>query len=69
MNLLKETMSALERSEETTKSISNGADVGYQWLVLIINGRIKDPGVTRLQRLHDYLIPNRRATPDRRQSP
>ena len=39
----------------TAKEIAAGAGVGVKWLEGFVQERTKDPGVTRVQRLHDFL--------------
>lgn len=47
-------------------SIAAGAEVNYVWLCRVLNGDTPDPGVRRVQRLHDYLVslPPPKAWPD-----
>lgn len=45
-----------QRGELTLREIAEGAGVGHEWLrSFLYGGRIKDPGVTRLEKLHNYL--------------
>ena len=53
--LLNETKLLLAKADESRKVIANNSGVGYDWLTKFAQGRIPDPGVTRLQKLHDYL--------------
>ena len=52
----------LERTEELyeTTRLSNAqlcrmADVGERWFYMLLDGKIKDPSIHRIQRLHDSL--------------
>lgn len=45
-----------DRGELSLRQIADGAGVGHEWLRSFAYGdRIKDPGVTRLEKLHNYL--------------
>lgn len=45
-----------QRGELTLREIAEGAGVGHEWLRSFAYGeRIKDPGVTRLEKLHNFL--------------
>ena len=37
------------------RSVAQQSGVGYEWLMKFSAGRIGDPGVVRVQKLHDYL--------------
>lgn len=55
--LLERTLTLYEtRSPRVTNAmICKAIDVPYQWLFLVVNGRTKDPGVNRVERLYNYL--------------
>lgn len=38
------------------RSISEGARLEYAWCYRVLTGDTPDPGIVRLQRLHDYLV-------------
>lgn len=45
-----------QRGELSLREIAEGAGVGHEWLRSLVYGeRIKDPGVTRLEKLHNFL--------------
>ena len=45
-----------DRGELSLREIAEGAGVGHEWLRSFAYGdRIKDPGVTRLEKLHNFL--------------
>lgn len=45
-----------ERGEVSLREVADGAGVGHEWLrSFFYRGRIQDPGVTRLEKLHNYL--------------
>lgn len=45
-----------QRGELTLRQIAEGAGVGHEWLRSFLYGnRIKDPGVSRLEKLHNFL--------------
>lgn len=55
-SLLTRTRSLLEqRGDLTLRQIADGAGVGHQWLRGLVYGAIKDPGISRLEKLHGYL--------------
>jgi hypothetical protein len=43
------------RGDLTLRQIAEGAGVGHQWLRGLAYGAIKDPGVSRLEKLHAFL--------------
>lgn len=57
MKLLDKTlfMLPLVRAHQTSREISEGADVGFEWLKKFEGGHISEPSVVRIQKLHDYL--------------
>lgn len=44
-----------ERGELSLREIAEGAGVGHQWVRSLVYGRIHDPGITRLEKLHAFL--------------
>jgi hypothetical protein len=54
-NLLEQTRQMLSRETATHQAIADGAGVGYHWLVKFSQGRIPDPRISRIQKLHDFL--------------
>lgn len=54
-DLYSKTIRLLKMSSISFSEISKGAGVGQRWLFDLANGRFKDPGVRKIQRLHDYL--------------
>lgn len=56
-SLLSRTKKLLQdRGELNLRQIADGAEVGYEWLRSFAYGeRIKDPGITRLEKLHNFL--------------
>ena len=57
MNLLDKTKVLLPvaKSRMTLREISSGAGVGFEWLRKFDDGTSKNPSVTRVQALHDFL--------------
>jgi transcriptional regulator with XRE-family HTH domain len=55
MNLLTEVRKLVLRSALTREQIAKGAGVERDWLNAVTQGRIRDPGVTKIQKLHDFL--------------
>jgi hypothetical protein len=54
-NLLDETLDLISRAGLTTREMSEGAGLNYDWVAKVRCRSIPDPGVRRLQQLHDYL--------------
>lgn len=50
-----------ERGDLSLREIAQGAGVGHQWLRSLCYGAIKEPGVTKLEKVHNYLIEYRAA--------
>ena len=57
MNLLDKTkfMLPLVRARQSAREVADGAGVGFEWFKKFEGGHIKEPSVTRIQSLHDYL--------------
>lgn len=46
-----------QRGNLTLREIAEGAGVGHEWLRSFLYGdRIKDPGISRLEKLHNFLV-------------
>jgi hypothetical protein len=45
-----------DRGDTPLREIAEGAEVEMEWLKSIAYGRIKNPGVLTLEKLHAYLI-------------
>jgi transcriptional regulator with XRE-family HTH domain len=43
------------RSVLTAQEIATGAGVSRKWVEKLAQGAVTDPGVTRVQKLHDFL--------------
>jgi hypothetical protein len=55
-DLLTKTLNLLEQTDASAAEICAGANVGQRWLYDLRSGRYSDPGVTRIQRIHDFLV-------------
>ena len=55
MNLLKDTEKLLSETALPYKEIAKNSKVGYRWLMLLIKGKYKDPGINKVQRVYDAL--------------
>jgi transcriptional regulator with XRE-family HTH domain len=53
--LLDETLQMARESALSVPQLAAAAGVESRWLYMLLSGKIKDPGVRRLARLHDYL--------------
>jgi hypothetical protein len=45
---------ALPRSIPYTK-VAEDTDVGHSWICMLVNEKIDDPGVKKLEKLNEYL--------------
>lgn len=61
--LLEKTLGLLRATPIPLATICQEADVQIRWLHRLIDGDFSDPGVNKIERLHDYLT----TTIDRRQ--
>lgn len=59
MTLLERTVSLLKESKENTEIIARNTGLTYWWLVRLRTGTIKDPSVSRICRLYEYLSGNK----------
>lgn len=53
--LLEQTFSLLGKSKTPAAQICRELGFSQRWYYDLMSGDIKDPGVNRIQRLHDYL--------------
>lgn len=62
-DLYSETLELLRRDQRTYREISEGAEVNIHWLRRLVRtvGSPKNPGVTRIEKLHSYLVRSKRA--------
>lgn len=58
--LYKKTIELLNSTDKSMSDISKNTDVGLRWLYDLKAGRFGDPGVNKIQRIHDYLAENLR---------
>ncbi len=65
MPLLDETLLLLKHRSATLelKQIAKAIDVSPNWLSMLNKGKIENPGVLSIQRLHDYLIAKQKEQP------
>lgn len=54
-SLYARTLGLLEETALTKKAISDGAGVQLRWLQNLVAGKYKDPGVNKVERVHDFL--------------
>lgn len=54
--LLSRTQRLLEESGLTYRQIAAGAVVDMEWLAKFKQNRIGEPGVNKVQRVHDFLV-------------
>jgi transcriptional regulator with XRE-family HTH domain len=54
--LLNRTKALLTCTKYTYEQIASGAGVKTDWLAKFAQGHIVEPGVSKVQRVHDFLI-------------
>jgi hypothetical protein len=54
-SLLSETLALTKGTSIPVTKICNDLGLTTRWYYKLTSGQIKDPGVKRIQRLHDYL--------------
>lgn len=54
-SLLQRTYRLLDASDLTIREIADGAGINFHWLGKFKQKAFKDPGVTRVERLHQFL--------------
>jgi transcriptional regulator with XRE-family HTH domain len=54
-SLLQITYDLLDSSDLTYRQIAEGAGVDVQWFAKFKQRRIPEPGVSKVQRIHDFL--------------
>lgn len=55
-DLYEKTLELIRASDQSIRQLAKDAGVGQRWLSDLVSGRFDDPGVKKIQRLHDYLI-------------
>lgn len=65
MPLLDETLMLLKHRSATLelKQIAKDIDVSINWLSMLNKGKIENPGIVLIQRLHDYLVSKKKEQP------
>jgi hypothetical protein len=66
-DLLARTLEELSRRRGHWPFICRATGLDYNWLTKLAQGRIADPGIRKIQRLHDHLLPADEAAHDERQ--
>lgn len=54
--MLDRTYRLLDSTNLTYREIATGAEVGFEWLKSLASRRIGEPGTSKIQRLHDFLV-------------
>lgn len=54
--MLERTLRLLDETDETLLQVCQGAGVSYHWLTKVKTGVIAEPGVQRVERLHNWLM-------------
>lgn len=55
-SMLIEVKEGLERARGEWRKICLELGIDYSWLCKVAQGQIDDPGVSRVERLHRYLV-------------
>ena len=55
MNLYRETLKLVKRSDLKPEEIAKKSRVKVRWFYDFINKKVKEPGVHKVQRIFDYL--------------
>lgn len=65
MPLLDDTLALLKNRPVTLelKQIAKAIDVSPNWLSMLVNNKIDNPGVVSIQKLHDYLVSKQKEQP------
>jgi len=61
MNLLEQTLDMLANESRSREEIARDTGLGKEWLSKLSRGLITDPGVSKIERLHEYLKSNKAA--------
>lgn len=62
-NLLTQTLALLAERKGQWPAVCRATGLDYDWLTKLAQGRIADPGVRKIQRLHDHLTTGPNTTP------
>ena len=54
--LFEKTLDLLRKCDMPLPELAQKSNLGYEWLKKLRNDEIPDPGVNRIQRLHDFLV-------------
>lgn len=54
--LLDRTLDLLRNCDVSLPELANMSGLGYEWLKKLKAGDIPDPGVNKIQKLHDFLV-------------
>jgi predicted transcriptional regulator len=54
-DLFETTMKQIRESGLSASQIARGANVGKRWMHDLVAGRFTDPGVKKIQKIHNYL--------------
>lgn len=57
MDILTETIALLKSRVGTISrhQIASDTELGYEWINKLAQGRIEDPGIKKVTKLHEYL--------------
>lgn len=54
--LLARTLHLLDALNLSYREIAEGAQVDKNWVAKLVQGHIEEPGVNKIQRVHDFLL-------------
>lgn len=55
-SLLEDTYALLEKRSMSLQIVAQETSVSYSWINMLNQKRIPDPGVQKVQRVHDFLL-------------
>ncbi|MBE0454858.1 MAG: hypothetical protein IBX58_14400 [Roseovarius sp.] len=55
-SLLDKTIDLMRSTDIPVKTVCKDVDLSTEWYHKVLAGKIRDPGVRRIERLHSYLI-------------
>ena len=52
-------LEALDGATGDLRAVATACDLNYDWVLKVKQGRIREPSVTKIQRLYDHFYPPR----------
>lgn len=54
--MLSETLELIRKDRGSWPATARATGLKREWIVAVANGRIKDPGIRKIARIHAYLL-------------